>query len=56
MAEKGTLKVVRLEEAIEAYNQNNLDAVNAKTFANMEYGLGRIEDRIHNPMEVVGAS
>lgn len=56
VAEKGTLKVVRLEEAIEAYNQNNLDAVNAKTFANMEYGLGRIEDRIHNPMEVVGAS
>lgn len=51
VAEKGTLKVVRLEEAMDAYDQNNLDAVNSKTYSNMEYGQERIEERINGPMD-----
>ena len=45
VAEEDTLQVVRLEEAIEAYEQNNADAVTQTTYDSMTYALTRIAER-----------
>ena len=47
VAEKDKLKVVRLSEAISAYEENNIDAVTGKTYDGMLYATDRVEERIH---------
>ena len=45
--EEQPLRVVQLNQAMEAYQNKSLTAVNEETYAAMEYALGRIEDRIN---------
>lgn len=46
--EKGkTAKVVRIQEAMKAYDDLFLDRITAETYHDMEYALTRIEARIH---------
>lgn len=40
------LKVVRIQEAVEAYRNNHLQRVTPETYEKMVYALGRIEERI----------
>ena len=40
------LKVVRLEEAITAYENGHIDKVSPETFAKMQYAKERIAERI----------
>ena len=47
----GLLRVVRLSEAIAAYNDKRIGRVNEETYENMLYGLKRIESRIHPETE-----
>lgn len=42
----GTVRVVRLEPAIEAYQAGYIDRVSQEVYASMEYALGRIRDRV----------
>ena len=47
VAEKNKpLRVVRIQQAMEAYQQGYADRVSPETYAAMEYALGRIESRI----------
>ena len=41
------LRVVRIHDAIKAYENGFMDAVSEPTYNAMKYALGRIEDRIH---------
>jgi len=43
----GLLRVVRLEEAISAYEEGRVGRVTEETYESMVYGLKRIEARIH---------
>lgn len=50
--EKGkTAKVVRIHEAMKAYDELFLDRVTSETYHDMEYALTRIEARIHPEKE-----
>ena len=40
------MKVVRLREAIAAYEAHQLDRVTESTYEAMQYALGRVEARI----------
>lgn len=51
VAEGETLKVVRLAEAVEAYTQNNIDAVSGDTYSSMTYAQTRVEDRVGSTQE-----
>jgi poly-gamma-glutamate synthesis protein (capsule biosynthesis protein) len=44
--EKGVLKVVRLREAIEAYEAGHVSRVTKETYDKMVYALKRVEDRV----------
>lgn len=44
--QKGERRVVRIDKAIEAYNENFLDKVTKETKESMEYALTRIADRL----------
>lgn len=46
VAENDTLKVVRLDEAVKAYEENNIDAVNDGTYSSMTYAQTRVEERV----------
>lgn len=46
VAERDTLKVVRLDEAVVAYQENNIDAVNDDTYSTMTYAQTRITERV----------
>jgi len=46
----GLLRVVRLEEAISAYEKGRIGKVAPETYESMVYGLKRIEARV-NPQE-----
>ena len=43
----GLLRVVRLREAIAAYDNSRVGRVTEETYESMLYGLNRIEARIH---------
>jgi poly-gamma-glutamate synthesis protein (capsule biosynthesis protein) len=47
----GLLRVVRLQEAIDAYDHSRVGRVTKDTYESMKYGLTRIETRIHPPEE-----
>lgn len=48
VTEKGKIaRVVRIHEAMKAYDELFLDSVNSETYHDMEYALTRIEARIH---------
>lgn len=48
VAEEGKpLRVVRIDQAIAAYEAGNLDRVSQQTYEAMQYALDRIEDRIN---------
>ena len=49
--EKGILKVVRLREAIKAYEAGHVSRVTKETYDQMVYALGRVESRVHPPEE-----
>lgn len=46
-ASNGQRQVVRIEEAMFAYESNYMDKVSASAYENMTYSLTRIESRIH---------
>lgn len=50
VVEDGSLKVVRLGDAVTAYNENNIQAVSEDTYDSLIYAQGRIEERV-NPTE-----
>ncbi len=45
-AENGNLRLLRLKEAMYAYENNFVDKVSSETYEAMKYALGRIEDRV----------
>ena len=45
------LRVVRIREAMAAYNDNYVDKVSDLTFHDMEYALGRIDARVNTPVK-----
>ena len=49
--EEQPLKVVRIREAMAAYEAHQLDRVEESTYNAMEYALGRIEKRINPPKD-----
>jgi len=50
VAEEGKpLRVVRIREAMAAYEEGHIDAVSEQTYEAMKYALGRIEARIAGP-------
>ena len=44
---EGKSKVLRIYESVDAYKQNYMDKIPDDIYADMEYALTRIEDRIH---------
>ena len=46
-AEDGTVRVVRLKEAIAAYENRYIDRVSDKTYSDMVYALSRVEARVN---------
>ena len=46
IAEDDTLKVVRLKEAIQMYEEKNLDAVTESTYTKMTYAWQRVAERV----------
>lgn len=47
VAEGDALKVVRLSDAVTAYDENNIQAVSDGTYDSLIYAQGRISDRVH---------
>ena len=47
----GTLRVVRLQEAIADYEDMHINSVSPETYDSMIYGLSRIEDRVKPKVE-----
>lgn len=49
--EKGMLKVVRLREAIKAYEAGHVSRVTKEIYDQMVYAIGRVDTRVHPPEE-----
>ena len=45
------LKIVRLGQAIQTYEQNNIDAVSEDTYDTMIYDFTRVSERVASQME-----
>ena len=45
--DQGRLKILRIREAMSAYDKNNIDKISKETYSQMEYALTRIEARVN---------